>query len=222
MTLKIANDGSNGSFNERNAGMNWLKTFLKALLIAVTALQITACSKTVQWEEEVPLNTGETIWVKRTVEYTKQGGAGNPLDTKYRPSKDQAIEFTWNGKSYYYKGEARIMLLAISPQKQPVLVAKAADNAWYARYNYACTYPFYVQLMPDETGKVWNWPPDIDTWLYNLIPNLLLSRYEPEQMQKRYTALERQAEDRMGNIGTPSQQKIDPAYTGDLCKKKEK
>lgn len=114
------------------------------------------------------------------------------------------------------------MLLAISPKKQPVLVAKAADNAWDARHKYACTYPFYVQLIPDETGRAWAWPTTIETWLHNLEPNLLLERHPPKQMKKRYTALERQAEDHLGKIGRPSQQKIDPAYTGDLCKKKEK
>jgi hypothetical protein len=80
MALKTANDGSNGSFNESDAGMNWLKTFLKALLIAVTALQITACSRTVQWDEEVKLNDGRIIVVtqKKRCEggdYTANKGA---------------------------------------------------------------------------------------------------------------------------------------------------
>jgi hypothetical protein len=46
-------------------------------------LQLTACSKTVQWEEEVPLNTGEVIWVKREVTYKYKGAGGNPLDMDY-------------------------------------------------------------------------------------------------------------------------------------------
>ena len=40
--------------------MNRFKTSLRILVAMVAALQLTACSKTVQWEEEVPLNTGET------------------------------------------------------------------------------------------------------------------------------------------------------------------
>ena len=39
--------------------MNRFKTSLRILVAMVAALQLTACSKTVQWEE-VPLNTGET------------------------------------------------------------------------------------------------------------------------------------------------------------------
>ena len=51
----------------------------RLVLAAFAVLQLAGCSKTVQWEEEVPLNTGETIWVQRTVKYTYRGGAGNPL-----------------------------------------------------------------------------------------------------------------------------------------------
>ncbi len=203
--------------------MNPLKKPLHMALLVLAALQLAACSKTVQWEEEVPLNTGETIWVKRTVVYSAQGGAGNPLDMAYRPEKDQSIEFKWNGKSYRYEGDARIMLLAISPARQPVLVAQAEANSWNWRHKYSCTYPFYVQLTPDETGRIWTWPPKIDSWLYGLPNNLLLERHPPGQMRKRYTAAERQAENQPGSVGSPAQQRVDPTYTGDLCKnQKEK
>ena len=40
---------------------------IKLILIGLAMTALTACSKTVEWEEEVPLNTGETIVVKRTV-----------------------------------------------------------------------------------------------------------------------------------------------------------
>ena len=96
---------------------------LLILLGMVVALQLAACSNTVQWEEEVPLNTGETIWVKRTVVYAYQGGAGNPLDMAYRPQRGgENLEFEWQRKSYAFNLDAGVMLLAISPQGQPVLV----------------------------------------------------------------------------------------------------
>ena len=199
-----------------------MKNLLKIMLAGVAMAHLAACSKTVQWEEEVPLNTGEVIWVKRTVEYTMQGGAGNPFDMAYRPPPDQSITFKWGGKNYSYHGDARIMLLAISPDKVPVLVAKAADNSWEARHSYACTYPFYVQLITDKDGHSWHWPPRIETWLYNLQTNLLLARHPPQQMKKRYTAQERLLENFPGSVNTPSQQRIDPSYTGDLCKLKDK
>jgi hypothetical protein len=195
-----------------------MKTYLKVILMSAVLCQFAACSKTVQWEEEVPLNTGEVIWVKRTVEYTKQGGAGNPFDVAYRPGLDEKIEFTWRQKKYVYDGDARIMLLAISPNNVPVLVAKAADNGWQAVHKYACTYPFYVQLVAKEDGHSWVWPRQIEAWLYNLPANLMLERLPPGEMRKRYTAQDRRAEDLPGSVNSPSKQKVDPSYTGDLCK----
>ena len=40
-----------------------MNPLLKIFLVGAGMLQLSACSKTVQWEEEVPLNTGEVFWV---------------------------------------------------------------------------------------------------------------------------------------------------------------
>jgi hypothetical protein len=202
--------------------MRLIKKRWRALLAVLIALQLAACSKTVQWEEEVPLNTGEVIWVKRTVVYAAQGGAGHPLDIKYRPGKDQAIEFTWNGKTYHYKGEAQIMLLAISSKGQPAMVAPAEDNSWNRHHKYPCTVPFYVQFVPDETGKHWTWPASIDSWLYNLPSNLLQDTGDPKAMRVRYTQAEKLRQPYLADPYAQYFQKVVPAFTGDLCKKKEK
>ena len=197
----------------------WAAIAAAALLTA----QLTACSKTVVWEEEVPLNTGEVIWVKRTVDYEYQGGAGNPFDMAYRSNFNELIEFTWGGKKYAYQGDARIMLLAISPQQRPVLVARGDDSRWGWANGYRCTVPYYVQLMPDAAGTAWNWPPDIEPWLFGLKHNLLLSRYTPDKMSKRYTADERNGNDASGSRQDPSKQFIQPDYavgTND-CKPKD-
>ena len=108
--------------------------FLKSFLLAA-ACALSGCSKTVQWEEEVPLNTGETIWVVRTVTYSYQGDAGNPLDMAYRPDDTEIIEFAWDEKAYRYEGDARVILLAISAMKNPVLVARADDQSWDWKHN---------------------------------------------------------------------------------------
>lgn len=197
------------------------RTVLRAaLLLTAIFLLPSAFSKTVQWEEEVPLNTGETIWVKRSVKYKIQGDAGNPLDLALRPVRDETIELVWKGKTYRYTGDARILLLAISPGQIPTLVAKAPDNSWEAMHHYQCTIPYYVQLVPDTTGQIWNWPPKIEEWLFNLQTNLLLARHPPERMKQRYAAAEVQQENRPGSARFPAEQKIDPTYTGDLCRKK--
>ena len=175
--------------------MNFGHHLLRTLLMMFVSLQLVACSKTVQWEEEVPLNTGETIWVKRTVNYTLQGGAGNPLDVAYRPEWMEKLEFEWGGKKFAYEGDASVLLLAISPQQQPMLVARASDKNWEMKHKYQCATPSYVQLMPDAKGQTWSWPPAIEPWLYGLPANLMLERKKPEEMRKRYLAQDRKNED---------------------------
>jgi hypothetical protein len=60
--------------------MSRAKFQMMKLCMLLPLVAITACSKTVQWEEEVPLNTGETIWVKRSDTYVrcKWGGGQKP------------------------------------------------------------------------------------------------------------------------------------------------
>ena len=195
-----------------------MTTFLKIMLAGVAMAHLAACSKTVQWEEEVPLNTGEVIWVKRTVEYTMQGGAGNPFDMDYRPDKVQKLQFEWGGTSYVYVGEARIILLAISPMGKPALVAQADAGGWHWKHDYKCTTPFYVQFIPTEkVDRTWTWPPSIEPWIIGLSYNLMRSRHPPEDMKRRYTALQRSEEDATGSIQDPSSAKIDPAHKVNTC-----
>lgn len=208
---------------QRVCPMKHIKKLPQLLLVGVFALQLTACSKTVQWEEEVPLNTGETIWVKRTVDYTLQGGAGNPLDMAYRPERGSYVtEFDWRGKHYSFDRHGGIILLAISPQGKPVFVAEADAGRWDAANHYQCTTPFYVQFVPDESGRNWTWPPRIEPWLYNLESNLLIKKPTPDQGKRRYTKEERKTANYPGLVQSPSRQKIDITHTGDLCKPKEK
>lgn len=200
--------------------MNRLKKLLQLLLAGIAALQLTACSKTVQWEEEVPLNTGEVIWVKRTVIYSLQGAGGNPLDMDYRPDYMETLSFQWGGKKYVYEGNAALMLLAISPQKQPVLVAPAADRNWDWNHNYYCATPHYVQFVPDESGRKWIWPPEIEPWLYGMPHNLMRTRRKAEEMKTRYTAQQRGEEDAIMVIQGPSSGEINPKFIGRNCKKR--
>lgn len=200
---------------------NYFKTLLKILFVLTVVLQITACSKTVQWEEEVPLNTGETIWVKRTVVYSLRGAGGNPFDIGYGQDKTEILSFDWRGKKYVYEGQAALILLAISPQNQPVLVAPAADKRWDWSHNYYCTIPYYVQFSPDESGREWSWPPNIEPWLYGMSHNLMRTRLKPEEMRTRYTAQQRNEEDAVMAIQSPSRAKIDPTHVDTDCKKKE-
>lgn len=176
-------------------------------------------TKKVQWEEEVPPNNGETIWVKRTVTYSLKWGAGNPADFGYGQDWIEKIEFNWGGKKYVYKGDADLILLAISPQKLPVLVGPAGNKSWDWSHDYQCTTPHYVQLMPDESGKKWTWLTKIEQWLYGLPANLMSQRRKPEEMKSRYTTQDRIKEDAVAHSQSPPLAKIDPKFTDRDCKK---
>lgn len=179
-----------------------------------------ACSKTVTWEEEVSLNTGEVIWVKRTINYKLKGASGNPLDIAYRPDWTEMLEFTWQGKTYSYTGDAALMLLAISPKnRQPVLVAKASSKQWNRQYNYKCTTPFYVQFVYIEDTQKWTWPPMIESWLYELPYNIMQSAPSISGGQKKYTSDQRLERDRVIVYQSPSITRIDSNYSFDGCKK---
>jgi hypothetical protein len=82
--------------------MNCFKSFLKLILIMGAVMTISACSKTVQWEEEVPLNTGEVIWVKRTDTFVKGTEPGNPLKSTWG-LRTRSIEFELLGQSYKFE-----------------------------------------------------------------------------------------------------------------------
>jgi hypothetical protein len=201
--------------------MTALNRFL-SLGILLGAALLAGCSKTVHWEEEVPLNTGETIWVKREMVYRLKGAGGNPFDMDYRPDWTEQLSFEWKGQTYRYVGDADLMLLAISPAtKRPVLVAQAANNQWSRQNNYRCTTPFYVQFIPDEAGRDWSWPPSIEPWLYGLSHNLMAKREDFGKMKSRYTASDRRELDRSMAIQDPPSARIDPNFKFDRCFKRE-
>ena len=189
-------------------------------LILCICLALTACSKTVMWEEEVPLNTGDVIWVKRYVTYKLQGASGNPMDIAYRPDWTEEISFEWKGKKYRYVGDADLMLLAISPLTQrPVLVAHAANKDWHWKHNYRCTTPFYVQILPSAEGRDSSWPPSIEPWLYSMPHNLMRGRDDAEKMKTRYTAEDRRIRDQAWAVdpSASSSAHIDPTLKSDNC-----
>lgn len=198
--------------------MSSMKQILRTFLVVMGVLQFAACSKTVQWEEEVPLNTGETIWVMREVTYKLKGGGDNPLDMAYRPDWTEAISFKWRGKEYRHVGDANLMLLAISPlTQQPVLVAGAGMKDWDYRNNYRCTIPFYVQFVPSESGQTWTWPSAIEPWLFNLPYNLMYNRADINKVLKKYTIEDRVKADDGVIHDSPSLVQINPHAKSESC-----
>lgn len=193
-------------------------TLFRIVALGALMTSMTACSKTVQWEEEVLLNTGETIWISKEVRYTIKGQPGNPLDVGYLPDFRETTSFKYKDRSYSYTGDAKIMLLAISPQKLPVLLARPHSNAWYRHNAYPlCAKPYYVQLVSDITGKQWTWPDKIETWTYNLPANLMLTRDPPSDVKRRYTMADKSQQGYMKDPQLLSSQKINPLETNQNC-----
>ncbi len=208
--------------------MSWQRKGLNLLVFLVMALILVSLAesiwrfdllaKTVQWEEEVPLNSGEIIWVKRTVEYTLQGGGGNPLDVAYRPNMPEKLQFTWRGKQYSYGGDAAIMLVAISPStNQPVLVAPKGINNWIRARDFPCVKPFYEQFVVNESK--WQLLPKLELWTLDLPRNLMAHRYKVNEVSERYSAVNRQQSDSIMTIQSPHMARIDPDYQPEICAK---
>jgi hypothetical protein len=169
---------------------------------------------TVEWEEEVPLNTGETIWVQRSMPWVYKGGMGNPFDMAMRPTGEQTIRFKYGGKEYSFTGSVHIGWLAISPTMQPVFVAHPADYGWNYLYEsaYYCVIPYYVQFVPDAAGTKWTWPEKIDSWLYNLPANLMSNQPTLEKNRKRYSTNDRDVSDKNYRLLGLHRRQIDPLH----------
>jgi hypothetical protein len=111
--------------------MSRAKFQMMKLCMLLPLVAITACSKTVQWEEEVPLNTGETIWVKRADTYVRRSEPGNPLQMGWWP-KTRSYSFSWNGQPFVYQLDSKIsggafLIYVIESEKMIAVVDGAAN-----------------------------------------------------------------------------------------------
>jgi hypothetical protein len=196
--------------------------FIKLVFIGLAMTVLSACTKNVKWEEEVLLNTGETIWVTKQVRYTIKGQLGNPADLGYQPDRAETTSFKYGGRSFVYNGTAGVFVLAISPQKFPVLLASPGGKGWYRDNNYPpCAKPYYVQFVPDSTGSAWTWSTEIEIWTHNLPANLLVDRDSPSDVKGRYTMADKAAQPYMLDPRLLSSQKINPLFVNQDCPKPE-
>lgn len=196
----------------------------KIITLLLTMLLLSACSRTVQWEEEEPLNTGETIWVQRSMPWIYKGGFGNPFDMAMRPTGEQTIRFKYGGKEYSFTGQVLVNWIAISPDRNPVLVAIPGAYGWNYLYEsaYYCVTPYYVQFVPDKAGTKWTWTEKIESWLYNLPANVMVNMPRlDERRERRYAIKDRNQRDSTYRLQSPYGSQVDPQYDahGDCPKK---
>ncbi len=204
--------------------MNSFKKPLHMALLALTAMQLSGCSRTVEWEEEVPLNTGETIWVHRSMPWVYKGGFGNPFDMAMLPTGEQTLRFKYGEIEYSFSGRLKLGWIAISPERKPVLVAIPGSYGWNYRYEstYFCVTPYYVQFVPDQTGVKWTWPEKIEPWLYRLPANLMANIPKVDEIRSaRFSAQDRDRRDATYRVQSPFGRQIDPLYdaNGDCPRK---
>lgn len=186
--------------------------------VALFPFMMTACTRSVQWEEQVVLNTGETIMVERHGNYTFIMFSGASGFVGYEPDWRSTIEFTYKGKRYAYTGDASIQLLAIAPDLTPVLVADA--NGWGNKNSYPCVTPYYVEFIPDKSGRSWSWPPRISSWLYDLPTNLMIGLAPLDSTQRRFDAAARRKINASLLSYAANYERIDPGFKPENCVKR--
>lgn len=196
-----------------------LVRFFRLLCFLCIVPLAAACSEQVAWQEEIRLNTGETLLIRRTLTFERGGSPGNPLRSTWRSQPGGTLEFDWRGQHYVFTGHNGPLLVAISPSGRPVVVANAEDGRWDARHGYGCTTPHYVEFIPDKSGAVWTWLPTIEPWLYRLPANLLLEVPRPGASTRRYTAADIHAINDSLNMEDQGRF-VDPSFVADHCKRK--
>jgi hypothetical protein len=109
---------------------------------SMPSLFLSACGsslKTVAWEEEVPLNTGEVIWVKRADTYSRRSEPGNPLQMGWWIEK-RTIEFVWQAERYKFQVDttAILMLHVLDESKNIAVIAwvKNCAKRGYGEYRW--------------------------------------------------------------------------------------
>lgn len=191
---------------------------LKIFVVLGVLINIIGCEKTRTLHQEVLLNTGEGVIATWVVDYNFQGDAGNPMNIKMRPKRLMTLTFDYRGKEYRYRGDASLFLLAISPKGVPNLVLYPDGFAWDSKNNYRCTVPYYAQLIPDETGKTWTFPSNIEPWLYGLKGNLSLRIFDEENPPKIKSASQTIREEYSSKRGDEARfQFVDSSYTTNNC-----
>jgi hypothetical protein len=100
-----------------------------------------ACSKTVEWDEEVRLNSGATIWIHRSDSFKRSSEPGNPLKPAWSPGP-RTYDFSWSGVKYHYETSPNessgAMALRIEPDNTPSIIdrSRSCEKAGLAQWRW--------------------------------------------------------------------------------------
>jgi hypothetical protein len=202
--------------------MSALLTMLVLIVLAIAAVAFWIRDREVSWEEEVLLNTGETIIVKRTMPWVLSiGWSMDPV--RNGDLSRQVLRFAYKEKSYSYSGGAAIHWIVIAPDGLPNLVAPALSLEWSKKNNYRCVVPYYVQFKPNGSGDAWAWPNQIEPWLFGQEYNLMVTTDQSfSPPNGRISIVERNRRDRTYAIQSPDGIRINPNYKEHCSENSEK
>jgi hypothetical protein len=153
---------------------------------AVGLFFLAACSKQVEWDEEVLLNTGEILWVHRTDTFERKSEPGNPLQAAWWP-ESRRYEFARKDHRYEY---------AVPSGQSPGPMAIAIDRdgeVLIIDWQKNCKKPGYAVLR--WAGGDWRIQPTPPEPFYGTRRNLLGWRSPDGDIPKRLTSAMKQGLD---------------------------
>ena len=142
--------------------MQYFDKYLNIFLAVLATTQLSSCSKSIRWQEEVPVNTGEVIIMNREDVFVRRSAPGNPFLMGWWLN-GRSYKFFWNGRHYSYKVtgvSTGPMLLYVYPKENTVAII---DSGWpkcsgYAEWRWADSGAWEIQknINPEIIGKTRN------------------------------------------------------------------
>ena len=130
--------------------------------VALTAvLMLSGCggssAKSVSWDEEVRLNTGEVLWIKRTDNFQRRSVPGNPLQMGWWPDV-RTYEFAYRNRNYLYRTNpadslGALMLFARGDDVMVIDATRACGKPGYAEFRWDGQRWQARNVGPDAIGQ---------------------------------------------------------------------
>lgn len=166
-----------------------------APLLVVLATQLVACGRTVTWEEDVALDSGTTLRVKRFDHYARTSQPGNPFEMGWWIDR-RSLEFRWRDRDYEFS----------TPTTEILMIQEIGDPAHLVivAWTLQCNTRGYGEYRLD--GRTWRLQPSLDAALVGRRRNVM-HHYTADQreMPKLVSPAFRLSEDTQSNRG-----RVDP------------